>query len=129
MAPVPGSSPGQNVPGSGLGGASAGQGQGQGGGDKAGSGTMAMFEQEGNLTEAEKESRIDATINEAGESEFRAVEGQSGRTETATRSRREIANSFIDVEESALDEKSLPITRRNQVLRYFSEIRRQLEEE
>lgn len=129
MAPVPGSSPGQNVPGSGLGGASAGQGQGQGGGDKAGSGTMAMFEQEGNLTEAEKEARIDATINEAGDSEFRAVEGQSGRTETATRSRREIASSFIDVEESALDEKSLPITRRNQVLRYFSEIRRQLEEE
>lgn len=129
MAPVPGSSPGQNVPGSGLGGASGGQGQGQGGGDKAGSGTMAMFEQEGNITEADQEARIEATLNEDGESEFRAVEGQSGRTEAATRSRRDIASSFIDVEESALDEKSLPITRRNQVMRYFSEIRRQLEEE
>ncbi len=131
-APIPGSTPGSggSMPGAGLGGARNGDGTvpGSGGGNEAGSGTMAMYEQEGDLSAAEKEAQVAAQLNEDGESEMRAVESKGTRTETAQRSRRDIAIDFIDTEEAALDAQTLPLSRRNQVLRYFSEIRRQLEE-
>lgn len=128
-APIPGASPGMNAPGAGLGSVpgSGGNAPGAGGGNEAGSGTMEMFDQKDNIAKAEKESRVSTQLNE-GDSEFRAVEGGAVKSEEAQLSRRDIVKNFIDVEEEALDEKTLPLTRRNQVLRYFSEIRRQLEE-
>lgn len=128
-APIPGSDPGMFSPGAGLGGGGEGgaNANGAGGGDKAGSGTMEMYDQLSEITKAGKESRITTQLNE-GDSEFRAVEGGATKAEQAKLSRKEIVKNFIDVEEEALDEQTLPLTRRNQVLRYFSEIRRQLEE-
>ncbi|MDF1813329.1 MAG: hypothetical protein P1V20_14115 [Verrucomicrobiales bacterium] len=129
-APIPGASPGMNTPGAGLGGTTPGGGNGNGsaGGNEAGSGTMEMFDQLSDIAKAEKESRVTTQLNE-GDSEFRAVEGGAAKQEQAKLSRKEIVKNFIDVEEEALDEQTLPLTRRNQVLRYFSEIRRQLEVE
>jgi hypothetical protein len=127
-APIPGLNPGMNAPGAGLGGVpGAGSAPGAGGGKDAGSGTMDMFEQKSEITAANKESRVATQLNE-GDSEFRTVEGGAVKSETAKLSRKEIVINFIDTEEEALDEQTLPLTRRNQVLRYFSEIRRQLEE-
>ena len=126
-APIPGASSGDNSPGSGLGGTAAGNlSQRSGGGNEAGSGTMDMFDKKDNITKAEKESRVVTQLNE-GDSEFRTVEGAKVRSEEAKLSRQQIVKNFIDVEEEALDEQTLPIARRKQVLRYFSEIRRQLE--
>ena len=116
-------------PGAGLGGLPrGGSAPGSGGGNEAGSGTMETFNQESEITKASKEAQVVTQINE-GDSEFRTVEGKSGRTEQAQLSRSDIIKNFIDVEEEALDEKTLPLTRRNQVLRYFTEIRQQLEEQ
>lgn len=129
-APIPGSSPGMDSPGAGLGGGGGEGGanaNGAAGGDKAGSGTMEMYDQLSEITKADKESLISTQLND-GDSEFRSVEGGALKSEQAKLSRKEIVKNFIDVEEEALDEQTLPLTRRNQVLRYFSEIRRQLEE-
>jgi hypothetical protein len=56
----------------------------------------------------------------------RAVEGGT-RTESAAEGRREIAAQFLKVEEEALDEKSLPLSRREHVLRYFTTLRERFE--
>ena len=61
-----------------------------------------------------------------GPSEFQEVEGQSHREEAA-RSARALAIEFIRAEEEALSEEPIPISRRNQVLRYFSELRNRIE--
>ena len=132
-APVPGSSPGSGSPGSnlgsGAGNGSGGQGAGGAGGNEAGSATMDMFAQKDNISKADQEAGVAAQISDDGDSEFRTVDGSSNRVEKSSLSRKEIMTNFIDVEEEALDEQTLPLTRRRQVLRYFSEIRRQLEEE
>jgi hypothetical protein len=60
------------------------------------------------------------------EQAIRSVEGEA-RAEQATRTRQEVMADFIAVEEQALDEQSLPLSRRQQVLRYFSALRAQFE--
>jgi hypothetical protein len=61
-----------------------------------------------------------------GESDVRVVEGEA-HSEAAARSARETAMEFVDAEEEALDEEPLPLSRREQVLRYFTGLRRQIE--
>ncbi len=128
-APIPGADPEMDTPGAGLGGSAGGASTATpgGGGKDAGSATMEMFEDRSQVTKAEKESRVSTQINE-GDSEFRAVATGKPQGEQARLNRKEILRNFINVEAEALDEQPLPLTRRNQVLRYFSEIRRQLEE-
>jgi len=128
-APIPGADPGMEAPGAGLGGSPGGASAATpgGGGKDAGSATMEMFEDKSQIAKAGKESRVNTLLNE-GDSEFRTVEGGKAQAEQSRLSRKEILKNFIDVEAEALDEQPLPLTRRNQVLRYFSEIRRQLEE-
>jgi hypothetical protein len=55
------------------------------------------------------------------------VEGES-HGEGSSRSARELAIEFVRAEEEALDEEPLPLSRRAQVLRYFTELRRQIED-
>ena len=57
---------------------------------------------------------------------MRSTEGQP-HTENAREERKQAAMDFIKAEEDALDEEPLPLTRREQVLRYFTELRKQLE--
>jgi hypothetical protein len=125
-APVPGSSPGQSTPGSGMNLAGGSSGQKGQGGDQAGSGTAELFDDETDPVKAARDAEVIAQINEDGASTVRAVEGKA-RSENATRTRREVVTDFLAAEEQALDGKSLPMSRRQHVIRYFSAIRSQFE--
>ena len=131
QAPIRGMAPGDsearsvsNAPG-GEAGDSSVSGQ---GGDQAGTGTAELVDTESAIHEAGSDSQVMAQINDDGESTFRAIDGEI-RQEEVTRSRRDIAAEFIAVEEQALDGKSLPLSRRQHVVRYFSAIRQQFERE
>lgn len=125
-APVPGMNPGEAAPGSGMKmSGSAGSMSGSGG-NEAGSGTAEMVDRQTAALDASEDARVVAQINQDGESTMKAIEGQA-RSESATRSRQEIVTDFLAAEEQALDEQSLPRSRRNHVIRYFSAIRKQFE--
>lgn len=64
--------------------------------------------------------------NTEGQSTVRAVEGGT-RKEAAGRNATQIAVDFIEAEEAALDEAALPPSRREQVRRYFTELRKRFE--
>ena len=125
-APIPGTKPAAAfaVPGTG------GQGNSpMAGGLQAGRGTAGLGNAgASDLTGATQLGTVGAAINSDGESTFRAVEGGT-RDELATRGRREFAIDFIKVQEEALDEQPLPLSRRNDVKRYFSTIRKRFEGE
>ena len=61
-----------------------------------------------------------------GPSATRAVEG-AVRRDRAARGGSELAVEFLQAEEAALDEMALPPARREQVRRYFTELRKRLE--
>ena len=63
-----------------------------------------------------------------GDSAVRAVEGGE-RSEMAERERQEQVVEFIKVEEEALDEQTLPLSRKDHVLRYFTALRDRFEEQ
>ncbi len=126
-APVPGQEP-ENSGQSGDVAMSGGSGNQSGqGGNEAGTGTAELIDSESDDLAAAKDSEVVAQINDDGDSTVRAVEGQA-RPEKANRSRQEIMADFIAAEEQALDGQALPLSRREHVIRYFSEIRRQFEE-
>lgn len=125
-APVPGESDGESAPGSGMnmaGGASPISGS---GGNQAGTGTAEMVDRETDALKASEDAKVVAQINDGGESTMKAVEGQA-RKEAASRSRKDIVTDFLAAEEQALNEKSLPRSRRQHVIRYFSAIREEFE--
>jgi hypothetical protein len=74
------------------------------------------------------DAKVVAQAGKEGESTTRAIEGQA-KAEQATRSQQEVMADFIAVEEQALDDQALPMSRRQQVLRYFSGIRAQFEKD
>lgn len=69
---------------------------------------------------------VAAQQNNEGQSSTRSVEG-GARQENATRSASQIATEAIAAEEEALDEAALPPARRDQVRRYFTELRKRFE--
>jgi hypothetical protein len=126
MAPVPGGEPSED--GSLAGGASSGQPGGPAGrgGTEAGSGTAPLGEEVGEISAAQLDAEVLAQRGSEGESQLRSIEG-TARAEGVQRSRQDVVKDFLAVEEQALDDASLPLTRRQHVIRYFSEIRRQFE--
>ena len=86
-----------------------------------------MIDNQTESLDAAQDGEVVAQVNADGESTVRAVEGQA-RREGVSRSRQEIVAEFLSVEEQALDGKSIPLSRRDHVIRYFSAIRRQFEE-
>lgn len=125
-APIPGMDTGGATPGMAMGqsaGASSTSGQ---GGDQAGAGTAEMAEAASETFKAKSDAEVLAQAGKDGESTVRAIEGQA-RAEEATRTRQEVMADFIAVEEQALDDQALPLSRRQQVLKYFSGIRAQFE--
>lgn len=126
-APIPGTSPGESGMGTGMnlgGGSSTESGL---GGDQAGTGTAALQKQEpSDSMKASSESTVFAQAGKEGESTMRAVEGKK-RQENAKRSRQDVVADFLEVQEQALDDQTLPLSRREQVLRYFSGVRAQFE--
>lgn len=71
---------------------------------------------------------VEGRLNEDGPSAVRAIDGNLHKEE-ARRSARELAIEALRSEEEALSEEPLPLTRREQVLRYFTALRRQIENE
>ena len=125
-APIPGMTPGQTAPGAGLAVGNGASNQSGQGGDQAGTGTAPMEDAKSEVLKAKSDSEVVATAGKEGDSTVRSVEGEA-RAEQATRTRQEVMADFIAVEEQALDEQSLPLSRRQQVLRYFSALRTQFE--
>jgi hypothetical protein len=66
--------------------------------------------------------------NNEGSSSVRAVEG-GARQENTSRSASQIAIEALSAQEEALDEMPLPPTRREQVRRYFTELRKRFEKD
>jgi len=72
------------------------------------------------------QSVVQAAQNNEGRSTVRSVEG-GPRTEQSARSATQTTLDAIAAEEAALDESALPPARREQVRRYFNELRRRFE--
>lgn len=141
QAPVPGSGnmPGNmasNMPGAGSGmgagaspvpGTSAGpspNGAGQGG-LHAGRGTAALGGAATKPFDAAGTAAVSAAIGKEGPSHVRSTEPGTHREE-ARRLAQEVASHTIQAEEESLADEPLPLSRRQQVLRYFTALRRQL---
>jgi len=74
----------------------------------------------------ENQSVVRAQQNSEGQSTVRSVEG-GVRNEQSTRTATQTALESIQAEEAALDEAALPPARREQVRRYFNELRKRFE--
>ena len=74
----------------------------------------------------ENQSVVQAQQNGEGQSTVRSVEG-GARNEQSTRSTTQTTLEAIQAEEAALDEAALPPARREQVRRYFNELRKRFE--
>lgn len=72
------------------------------------------------------QSVVQAQQNNEGQSTVRSVEG-GARTEQSARTATQTALDAIQAEEAALDEAALPPARREQVRRYFNELRKRFE--
>jgi hypothetical protein len=128
-APVPGMESGQTAPGAGMTLGSGASSQSGKGGDQAGTGTAEMTEEAAaEALKATGDAQVAARAGAEGESTMKSIEGEA-RAEEAARSRQEVIADFIAVEEQALDDQALPLSRRQHVLRYFSAIRRQFEKD
>ena len=122
FAPVPGMPPGQqgNIAMLGM---TPGMSQ---GGLPPGNGTTAMGNAPTEKTKAGQAATVNAQRNADGASSVRTVEGQVHQ-ETAARTAQATAIDAISAEESALDDQALPAARRDQVRRYFTELRKRFE--
>lgn len=74
------------------------------------------------------EDVVQAQQNNQGQSSVRSVEG-GPRTEQSTQGATQTTLEAIQAEEEALDEAALPPARREQVRRYFNELRKRFEKE
>lgn len=99
----------------------------QGNGLKAGTGSAAYLNNMTNPRAASATGTVSAPPVNAGESIVQDVEGQHHREEAARQSNA-LALEFIAAQEEALDAESLPMARREQVVRYFQMLRSQLEQ-
>jgi hypothetical protein len=124
IAPIPGTNPGQQ-PSAVMLGMTPGMSQ---GGQQAGNGTTQMGNAPTPGTKAGQQATVNAQRNADGASSVRAVEGQA-RNEQASRGAQATALDAIAAEENALDESALPPARREQVRRYFTELRKRFEKE
>jgi hypothetical protein len=122
IAPIPGMQPGQQSPAMMLGGVASA------GGLKAGNGTTALGNNPTEKTKPTQSGVVNAASNAEGESSVRSVEG-AAHTENAARNSQATALQSIAAEENALDESALPTARREQVRRYFTELRKRFEKQ
>ncbi len=96
------------------------------GGLPPGAGTAKLDSGATEKQETANQSMVAAQKTGEGQSSFRSVEGGT-KKETATRSATATAMEAIQAEEEALDEQALPPSRREQVRRYFTELRKRFE--
>ena len=93
-----------------------------------GTGTAKLGNDPTKAAKAGQEGVVNAQRNAEGESTVRSIEG-GVHTEQATRSAQAAALEAIKAEENALDDAALPAARREQVRRYFTELRKRFEKE
>ncbi|TDU69411.1 hypothetical protein EI77_03064 [Prosthecobacter fusiformis] len=136
MAPVPGQKPGDKPPDMFILGAPPGQ-PAEGapsislsmpGGRDPGAGKAELNADPSAKQDTTGSSVVTAQQNADGQSSVRAVEGGT-RQESATRTASQTAVDFLQAEEEALDDAALPPSRREQVRRYFNELRRRFEKQ
>ncbi len=133
FAPVPGAKP-QQPPSTVIMGKDPGQDDPQspsialsvGGGLQAGNGTAKLDAAPTAAQKAKNNSQVDAARSGEGPSSSRSVEG-GVRAESATRDGTQVTVDFIKQQEEALDDAALPPGRREQVRRYFTELRKRFE--
>ena len=119
--------PGAGGMAAGIAGVIPGSGDGAGvGGSQAGRGIAPLGADPTTLLETNTTGVVAPAPGAEGPSEVRSVAGQAHR-EQAVRSRTEIAKEFLKTEEAALADEPLPLSRRAQVLLYFTALRKQLE--
>ena len=126
MGMKPGGGAGAPIPIPGMAAAGGGAAGPMPGGLHAGTGSAALGGGKTKPREAGKNSTVAAKMNEEGEVGMRAVEGQV-RGEEATRAASSERIDFVNIQEEALDEATLPATRRAHVRRYFHLLRMQFE--
>lgn len=133
LAPVPGQSPGDkppdqiliaDLPGAPQGGARLSMNA--PGSREPGAGTAAPKAEPTAPTAGTNSAVVNAAAGGEGPSSVRAVAGGI-RQEQATRATAATPAEFLAAEEAALDEAALPPARREQVRRYFNELRRRFE--
>lgn len=133
LAPVPGQKPGDKPPdmlilGGPTGGApDGGMAFAMPGGKDPGVGRAELNADPTTRQDSAGASVVNAQPGAEGPSSSRAVEGGL-RQENSARAAVRTAVDFLAAEESALDEAALPAARREQVRRYFNELRRRFEE-
>lgn len=123
FAPIPGEPPGEPPDAVIL---MEGGSSGSRGGLDAGLGSSELKLEGGAKGSAGQRGMVDAQRNAEGLSSVRTVEGQV-RREEATRGVEEMMLEAIATEESALEDAALPAARREQVRRYFQELRQRFE--
>lgn len=134
MAPVPGQNPGEMPDAFMLGPPSQGPGDGPmmmlpgAAGLQAGVGKAELNADPTTAQKSANQAVVAAQQNNEGQSSVRSVEG-AARKESASRGAAEIAVETIAAEEEALDESALPPSRREQVRRYFTELRKRFEKQ
>lgn len=96
------------------------------GGPQAGQGTAKLEAPPTTAQKAGRDSQVNAARGSEGQSSSRAVEGGI-RQDAPTLNSRQMAVDFIKQEEAALDDAALPPARREQVRRYFTELRKRFE--
>ena len=131
MAPVPGQKPGEKPDAFMLGPPGGNQGDGPmmmlstPGGLQAGVGKAELNAAPTSKQDTANQAVVAAQQNNEGQSSVRTIEG-GVRKEQAARTASQIASEAIAAEEEALDEAALPPARREQVRRYFTELRKRL---
>lgn len=95
-------------------------------GDKPGVGKSDLNNAPTSKQETAKSDMVQAQQNAEGQATVRSVEG-GARQEQSSRSATQTTLDAIQAEEAALDEAALPPARREQVRRYFNELRKRFE--
>lgn len=99
-----------------------------GGGQQPGFGKAELNNTPTQKQQSSNEDVVQAQQNRQGQSTVRSVEG-GPRTEQSGMGATETTLEAIQAEEEALDEAALPAARREQVRRYFNELRKRFEKE
>lgn len=94
-----------------------------------GQGTAELKGEETTAQDSARRALVTAQTQNEGSSTVKQVQGGAPGEEQAGRGATAVAVDFIEAEEQALDEAALPVARREQVRRYFNELRRRLEKE
>jgi hypothetical protein len=97
-------------------------------GMKPGNNTAKMDETKTQQQKAGQSSTVNAKAGNDGASSTRSIEG-GVRQEAANRTAEQMAVDTIQQQEAALDDAALPPARREQVRRYFEELRKRFEKE